>query len=175
MTGAWWWWWWWRRWRSEETIGTQMCGCCLLWWTCLFVPQKRKHERREGLRSVVLNVMKGWWRSVLLALEMFEGDSDAPPTDTLSHHVLPSTLCVCVCDVPDLNVSKVRIWLFLTVFSSLSFWLDDVTMWCARLRWHIYEAWTDFYLWAAEGSRVYAQVRQLLVSFSFSSHTHTVL
>ena len=37
------------------------------------------------------------WRNVLLALWLFEGDSDAPPTDSLSHHEPPSTPCVCEC------------------------------------------------------------------------------
>lgn len=39
--------------------------------------------------------------NVLLALKLFEDDSDAPPTDALSHHEPKSTLCMyvyaCLC------------------------------------------------------------------------------
>lgn len=42
---------------------------------------------------------------------------------TTNHQVL--VVCVCLCDVPDLNVSKVRIWRFLTIF----FFLSDWTTW----------------------------------------------
>lgn len=43
-------------------------------------------------------LMEGYMMNVLLAQYLSKGDSDAPPTDALSHHEphTPWTVCVCV-------------------------------------------------------------------------------
>lgn len=50
---------------------------------------------------------------------------------TMNHQVF--CVCACVCDVPDLNVSKVRIWVFLTFFLSYElmmwFWENTLIIW----------------------------------------------